>query len=366
MYIHQTKCWPHFTFDQSVLNTLLSHLRLKQGRLLGYAASIGFEIQDDAILKTITMDVLKSSEIEGILIHPEQVRSSIARKLGLDIGGLIPSDRNVDGMVEMLLDGTQHYEEKLTKERLLKWHTMLFPTEYSGSYKILVGTWRDDSTGPMQVVSGAMGKEKVHFQAPDAPLLENEMLSFLDWFNGEERTDAIIKAGIAHLWFVTIHPFDDGNGRIARALTDMLLARSEGSPQRFYSMSAQIREQRKQYYDLLEETQWGNMDITKWLLWFINCMDKAIDASNETLKDTFAKAKFWQNNLSAIVNERQKFMINKLLDDFYGSLTSSKWAKMTKSSSDTALRDIQDLISKGILEKDPETGGRSTNYLIKL
>lgn len=365
MYVHKKTHWPNFTFDITALSHALGEVRHKQGKLWGYVASMGFVIKDEALLKTITQDVLKSSEIEGVLINPEQVRSSVARKLGLDIVGLVPSDRNVDGVVEMLLDATQNYAQMLTANRLCGWHSALFPNGYSGMYKILVGQWRDDSTGPMQVVSGAMGREKVHFEAPSADKLDAEMGSFLAWFNKSDQLDPVLKAGIAHFWFVTIHPFDDGNGRMARALTDMQLARSEGDSQRFYSLSSQIREQRKGYYEILEKSQKSGLDITEWLMWFINCLDKAIDASNETLKDTFAKANFWQKHQQTILNERQKTMLNKLFYDFYGALSSSKWAKITKTSPDTALRDIQDLVIKGILVKDEMSGGRSTNYVLK-
>ncbi len=327
-------------------------------------SSLGFVMKEEAILDTVTLDVLKTSEIEGVFVNPDQVRSSVARQLGMDIAGLVPSDRHVEGVVEMMLDATQQYDKPLTKARLLGWHASLFPDGTSGMYKIDVGDWRKDETGPMQVVSGAMGRESVHFQAPDAARLEGEMETFLDWFNNSNNLDPVLKAAIAHLWFVTIHPFDDGNGRIARALTDMQLARAEESNQRFYSMSAQIRVQRKEYYDILEKTQKGTLDITEWLLWFFNCLLSAIAASNETLKDVFYKAQFWQKHAVISLNERQRLMINKLFDSFFGSLTSSKWAKMTKCSADTALRDIQDLINKDVLEKEP-AGGRSTNYHLK-
>lgn len=313
------------------------------------------------MLKTLTLDVVKSSEIEGEILNPDQVRSSLARRLGLDISGLIPSDRNVEGVVEMMLDATQHSEKPLNKERLSGWHAALFPTGRSGMYKIEVGGWRKDETGPMQVISGAMGKERVHYQAPDAMALEKEMSSFMVWFNDKDQLDPLIKAGLAHLWFVTIHPFEDGNGRIARAITDMQLARADGIKQRFYSLSAQIRLVRKAYYDVLEKTQKGNLDITEWLLWFLNCLMDALKATDQTLAIVLTKAKFWEKHATLNFNDRQKLMLNKLLDGIEGKLTSSKWAKITKCSADTALRDIADLISKQILCKEGK-GGRSTNY----
>ncbi len=364
MYVHQKRNWPNFTYDLDALTVALGDVRHKQGKLWGLVNNMGFVIKDETLLKTITQDVIKSSEIEGVLINLEEVRSSVARKLGLNVGGLVPSDRSTDGVVEMMVDATQNHASPLTKERLFAWHSSLFPFGKSGHYQIEVGKWRDDSTGAMQVVSGAMGKEHVHFEAPAATKLEAEMTQFLEWFNKNDRLDPVLKAGIAHFWFVTIHPFDDGNGRIARALTDMQLARSEGDSQRYYSLSSQIRIERKAYYELLEKCQRGNLDISDWLEWFVNCMNKALDASNEALKDTFAKAQFWQNHQQTSLNERQRFMLNKLFDDFFGSLSSSKWAKMAKTSPDTALRDIQDLINKGILIKDENAGGRSTNYVL--
>lgn len=365
MYIHQSSFWPHFTFELEALNQALGNVRNKQGKLWGYMSSIGFTLKDEAMLSTLTLDILKSSEIEGVFVNPDQVRSSVARKLGLEVAGLIPSDRNIDRLVEMMLDATQNYSLPLTAERLYGWQSALFPTGMSGMYNIVVGKWRDDSTGPMQVVSGAMGRERVHFQAPDAAILDTEMESFLDWFNSENQLDPVLKSAIAHLWFVTIHPFDDGNGRIARAIADMQLARADGDSQRFYSMSAQIRLQRKEYYEILEKTQKGNLDITEWMIWYLNCLDKALDASHETLKHTFAKAKFWQIHQYKPLNERQRTMIAKLFDDFFGNLTTSKWAKMAKCSPDTALRDIQDLIQKNMLIKE-EAGGRSTHYVLQL
>lgn len=309
------------------------------------------------------MDVIKSSEIEGEVLNRDQVRSSIARRLGIDIAGAVVADRYVEGVVEMMLDATQKYQEELTEDRLFGWHAALFPTGRSGVYKITVGGWRSAVGGPMQVVSGTMGKEKVHFEAPEAIRLSNEMKMFLNWFNHDQQNDPIMKAAIAHLWSVTIHPFDDGNGRITRALTDMLLARADQSRQRFYSMSAQILREKKEYYYLLEKTQKGNLDITNWIIWFLDCLSHSMDHSEETIAGVFDRNRFWQHHVEISLNARQKQMIDKLLEDFFGNLTSSKWARMTKVSSDTALRDIQDLINKGILIKEQD-GGRSTNYTL--
>jgi Fic family protein len=323
--------------------------------------SLGFELQNEALLDTLTLDVLKSTEIEGEFLNPEQVRSSIARKLGMELAGAVPSDRNVDGMVDMMMDATQNCFEPLTADRLFGWHSALFPSGRSGMYKILVGNWREDSSGPMQVVSGALGREIVHFQAPDSSKLPAEMERFLNWFNAEPDTDEVIKSAVAHLWFVTVHPFDDGNGRITRALTDMLLARSDRSTQRFYSMSAQIRLARKSYYDILEKTQRGDLDITDWLIWFLDCLLKSLKSTESVLAKVLQKANFWQIHASSSLSDRQKMMLNKLFDGFEGKLNTSKWAKITKTSTDTALRDIQDLVNKDILKKE-EAGGRSTNY----
>lgn len=364
MYIHQTTNWPSFTWETSSLALLLNEVHLKQGKLLGSMEKMGFDLQNEAVLQTLTQDVIKTSEIEGEKLNAEQVRSSIARRLGIDIGGLIPSDRNVDGIVEMMLDATQNYNVELTDDRLFGWHSSLFPTGRSGLSKIVVGKWRNnEKDDPMQVVSGAMGKEKVHYQAPDSARLENEMLLFLRWFNNENQIDPIVKAGIAHLWFVTIHPFDDGNGRISRAIADMQLARADQTPRRFYSMSAQIRLERNKYYGILERTQSGTLDITPWLDWFLSCLGRSIDATATTLNSVMLKSTIFGNEEAGRFNERQKLMLNKFMDGFDGKLTSSKWAKIAKCSQDTAARDIQDLINKGILKKDT-AGGRSTNYLL--
>lgn len=339
----------------------LGEARNKQGRLLGKMESLGFSLQDEAVLHTLTLDIIKSSEIEGEFLDIAQVRSSIARKLGIDIAGAVESDRHVEGIVEMMLDAAQRYELPLTKERLFGWHSAMFPTGWSNLSKIIVAGWRNDTTGPMQVVSGPMGKENVHFQAPGSDRIEPEIEKFLRWIENETDIDPVLKASIAHLWFVTIHPFEDGNGRIARAITDMLLARSDKSIRRFYSMSAQIRVERKQYYEILEKTQKGNTDITEWILWFLQCLINAIDSTEIVLSKILYKAKFWKLHSATIINDRQHRVINRLLDGFDGKLTTSKWGKLNKCSQDTALRDIQDLIRKNILQKETE-GGRSTHY----
>jgi Fic family protein len=365
VYIHQFTDWPHFQWDEQKLTPLLAEVRHRQGRLLGRMEGLGFKLQAEANLHTITLDVLKSSEIEGEKLNPDQVRSSIARRLGMDVAGLIPADRHVEGIVEMMLDATQDYKATLSDKRLFDWHAAMFPTGRSGMHKIVVGSYRDNpKTDPMQVVSGPMGREKVHFEAPEAYLLEAEMKKFINWFNSEKKTDPVLKAAIAHLWFVTIHPFDDGNGRITRAITDMQLSRADNSSQRFYSMSAQIRLERNAYYNILEKTQKDSLDITAWIDWFLQCLGRAIANTDETLAVVLNKARFWEKHKEASLNERQKLMLNKLLDGFEGKLTSSKWAKITKTSQDTAGRDINDLLEKDILIKEP-SGGRSINYLLK-
>jgi len=364
IYIHQLPHWPRFTWKQEQVTPVLAEVRHRQGRLLGRMEGMGFRLQAEANLQTLTLDVLKSSEIEGELLDAGQVRSSIARRLGMDIAGLIPVDRHVEGVVEMMLDATQQYRQALSADRLFGWHAALFPTGRSGMYKITVAAWRDNKEDdPMQVISGAMGKEKIHFQAPDAGRLEEEMTHFINWFNEDTTMDGVLKAGIAHLWFVTIHPFDDGNGRIARAIADMQLSRADASAQRFYSMSTQIRKERSTYYNILEATQKGSMDITVWLTWFLQCLGRALEATDETLALVLKKARFWEKHAATILNERQQLLLNKLLDNFEGKLNTSKWAKIAKTSQDTALRDIQDLINKNILTKEPG-GGRSTGYVL--
>jgi Fic family protein len=361
MYIHERPEWPKLHWNSETLTRLLADVRHRQGRLLGQMDGLGFRLREEAVLRTLTEDVVKSSEIEGQELDPAAVRSSIARRLGMDIGGLVHADHNVEGVVEMMLDATRNYDQGLTEERLFGWHASLFPTGPSGMRRIRVGAWRDGSHGPMQVASGPFGRERVHFEAPTDERVEREMKDFLDWFDGGPEVDPVLKAGIAHLWFVTIHPFDDGNGRIARAIADLCLARSERSSQRFYSMPAQIRQERGGYYDMLERTQKAETDITQWLTWFLECLGRAIDGAETLLAGVLAKARFWEGLGASPVNERQRLILNKLLDSFEGKLTSSKWAKLTKSSQDTAQRDITDLVQRGILVRSTE-GGRSTSY----
>jgi Fic family protein len=323
--------------------------------------ALGFNVRDEAVLRTLTQDVIKTSEIEGETLDAEQVRSSIARRLGMDIGGLTPADRHVEGVVEMMLDATRLYDQPLTCERLFSWQSALFPTGRSGMNRINVGAWRDDRTAPMQVVSGPVGRERVHFEAPAAERLDEEMRLFLDWFNADVTIDPVLKAAQAHLWFVTIHPFDDGNGRMARAIADMCLARSEESSQRFFSMSAQIRLERADYYGILERTQQGSLDITEWMEWFLGCLTRAIDAAQATLTGVMARARFWERLRDFSLNDRQRLVITRLLDGFDGNLTTSKWAALTTASQDTALRDILQLVEHGVLVRNP-AGGRSTSY----
>ncbi|MDO9372131.1 MAG: Fic family protein [Gammaproteobacteria bacterium] len=360
-YIHQLKGWPKFRWSQERLAERLAAVRHRQGRLIGRMEALGFTLRAEAVLQTLTEEVIKSSEIEGEIFDKEQVRSSLARRLGMDAGALAPADRHVEGVVEMMLDATQKFDAPLTAKRLYDWHAALFPTGRSGMTPIRAGAWRDDSTGPMQIVSGPVGRERVHYEAPPAKQLNREMRVFLAWFNGKESMDAVLKAAVAHLWFVTIHPFDDGNGRIARAVADMMLARSENSPQRFYSMSAQIRVERKAYYDILEVTQKGGLDITDWLEWFLGCLGRAVDGAETILATVFKKARFWEMRNGEHFNNRQRKILSRLLDGLEGKLTSSKWASLGKCSQDTASRDIDDLVKRGILVKDP-AGGRSTSY----
>lgn len=364
MYVYQNQNWPIFEWNSEKLLPLLSYVRNKQGRLIGKMGALGFELRNEANLEMLTQEIIKSTEIEGEFLDREQVRSSIARRLGLEISGLVYSERNVDGIVDLMLDATRNYDKELNKKRLFTWHISLFPTGQSGMYTIIAGNWRNDSTGPMQVVSGVLGKEKVHYQAPPATQIENEMRIFFDWFNLEQNTDLVIKAAIAHLWFVTIHPFEDGNGRIARALSDMLLARSDEQSYRFYSMSTQIRKERNSYYDILEKTQRSGLDITNWLEWFLNCLMHAIDNSEKLLEKIIYKHSFWIKHSRVNINDRQRKILNMLMEDFEGVLNTTKWAKIGKCSQDTALRDMQDLIEKGILVKSLQ-GGRSTNYELK-
>lgn len=361
VYIHEQEDWPRFRWSEGATSGPLAAVRHRQGRLIGHMEALGFDLRTEAVLATLTEDVVKSSEIEGERLDKEQVRSSIARRLGLDIGALTPVDRNVEGVVEMMLDATQNHARPLTETRLFDWHASLFPTGRSGMTRIAVGAWRDASAGPMQVVSGPYGRERVHFEAPNAGRLPEEMTAFLAWFEGETGIDPVLKSAVAHLWFVTIHPFEDGNGRIARAIADMALARSEGSPQRFYSLSAEIQSERKGYYAVLERTQRGDLDITEWITWFLACLDRAIDGAEAVLGTVLRKARFWRRMEGQPLHDRQRAMINRLLDGFEGKLTSSKWARLTKVSPDTALRDINDLVARGFLVRD-EAGGRSTSY----
>lgn len=360
-YIHELSDWPRFRWDGERLATPLAVARHLQGRLVGQMGALGFRAREEAVVLTLTEDVLKSSEIEGEKLDADQVRSSVARRLGIDIGGLPAADRHVEGVVEMMLDATQHHDEPLTTERLFGWHASLFPTGRTGMHRITVGAWRDDVTAPMQVVSGPVGGERVHFEAPAAERLEKEMLRFLDWFNNDASTEPVLKAALAHLWFVTIHPFDDGNGRMARAIADMSLARSEGSSQRFYSMSAQIRDERGDYYGILERTQKETLDVTAWMEWFLGCLTRAIEGAHAALAGVIEKARYWEKLRDVPLNERQRLVINRLLGGFDGKLTTSKWAALTKSSNDTALRDIQQLVDRGVLVRSP-AGGRSTSY----
>ena len=360
-YIHELRDWPRFRWTDEKLAARLAAVRHHQGRLIGRMEGLGFKLRAEAILPSLTEEVIKSSEIEGEVLDRDQVRSSIARRFGMDIGGLTPVDRSVEGVVEIMLDATQSFDLPLTRERLYGWHAALFPTGRSGLKKIDVGRWRSDKDGPMQVTSGYAGKERVHFEAPAAERLGVEMGGFLEWFNANSELDPVIEAAIAHLWFVTIHPFDDGNGRIARAIADMALARSERTSWRFYSMSTQIRAERGAYYDILEAVQKGDLDITAWLEWFLGCLDRAFDRAEVTLVSVLAKARFWEVNAEAKLNDRQRLIVNRLLNGFEGKLTSSKYATLAKCSQDTAIRDIDDLIGQDILTKDPG-GGRSTSY----
>lgn len=362
-YIHELDGWPHLAWNRERLLAPLASVRHHQGRLIGRMEGMGFSLRNEAVLQTLTQDVLKSSDIEGEKLDKDQVRSSIARRLGLDIGGLIPADRHVDGVVEMTLDATQRYAAPLTKERLWAWHAALFPTGYSGMARIAVAQWRSDESGAMQVVSGAPGWETIHYQAPASRRLPGEMQAFLKWFNGEQAIDPVVKAGLAHFWFVTVHPFEDGNGRIARAIADMALARSENCAQRFYSMSAQIRQERAVYYEMLENSQKGGLDVTPWLQWFLGCLDRALTGAEGTLAGVMRKARFWEKHAGESLNERQRDIVNRLFDGFEGKLTSSKWAEFAGCSQDTASRDIAALVQCGILVKEPG-GGRSTSYTL--
>ena len=362
-YIHELPEWPTFTWSHAALAAQLGAVRHHQGRLIGRMEGLGFQLRAEAVLQSLTEEVLKSSEIEGEVLDRDQVRSSLARRLGMDIGALTPVDRDVEGVVEMMLDATQNYAAPLTKERLFGWHAALFPTGRSGMTKIRVGAWRTAESGPMQVVSGPIGRERVHFEAPHADIVDREMRAFLTWFNAKDAIDPVLFAAVAHLWFVTIHPFEDGNGRIGRAIADMALARSEGSPRRFYSLSAQIRIERKPYYDHLEAAQHGDLDITPWIAWFLDCLDRAFAGSESILSSVLKKARFWEVHAGAPLSDRQRTVVNHLLNGFEGKLTSSKYAALAKCSQDTASRDIDDLVGRGVLVKE-QAGGRSTSYVL--
>lgn len=362
-YIWQLNDWPNWRYDLSALAGAMAEVSRAQGLLIGRLADVGMALRDQASLAALTEDVVKTSEIEGETLNVASVRSSIARRLGVDIGALAPVDRHVEGVVDMVLDATVNSASPVTRERLFGWHAALFPTGYSGLNRIRVGAWRDDTDGPMQVVSGPIALQRVHFQAPPAERLDREVTRFLDWVNADTPELPLIKAGLGHLWFVTLHPFDDGNGRIARAMGDLLLARADGAPQRFYSLSAQIQRERKAYYDILERAQKGSMDVTAWLAWFLDALHRAVEQAHVTLDAVLAKARFWQRWATTPLNERQVKLLNRLLDGFEGKLTSSKWAAIAKCSPDTALRDINDLLARGILRKS-DAGGRSTSYAL--
>jgi len=361
MFIHEQTEWPNFRWDEAGLASLLAQVRHCQGLLLGRMASLGVDLQQEASLLIRTQDAVSTSRIEGEILNTASVRSSLARQLGLEIAGAIPSERTVDGLVEVLIDATRNYAEPLSEERLFGWHAALFPAGRSGMHRITVGDWRNDEKGPMQVVSGPLGRQKVHFQAPGHARLHTEMRRFLIWFNAPDRTDPVMKSAIAHFYFVTLHPFDDGNGRIARAIGDMQLARSEKTEFRFYSMSAQIQREKNTYYDTLESCQKGTLDLSAWIAWYLHCLMRAVEAAESILLSVTGKASFWRHHASVSLNDRQSTMLNRLLDGFDGKLTSSKWAKIAKCSQDTAQRDINDLIAKSILEKSAASG-RSTNY----
>jgi len=361
MYIHELERWPDFTWDERRLFPLLAQVRHAQGRLLGRMEALGFQTREEATLQALTHDVVHTSEIEGEKLDARQVRSSLARRMGLDIGALLPTDRAVEGIVEVLLDATRHHAAELTEDRLFAWHAALFPTGRSGLRQLVVGGWRTARSGDMQVVSGPLGRETVHFEAPRHDRVPMEMQRFIRWANADAGIDPVLKSALAHFWFVTIHPFEDGNGRLARAIADMMLARSEAVPQRFYSMSAQIQRERSDYYLVLESCQKGDLDVTEWLAWFLGCMGRAMEASEEMLADVLRKARFWGRHAGASFNERQRKVLNRVLDGFQGKLTTSKWAKLAPCSPDTALRDIGDLVARGILSK-AEAGGRSTSY----
>ena len=360
-YIHDHPEWPNFLWDTEALSVPLAAVRHRQGLLLGRLGTLGLNLRTEASLTTLTSDVVQSSAIEGEALPPDQVRSSIARRLGLQTAGLPEPSRQVEGVVEMMLDATQRHSKPLTRQRLFGWHASLFPTGHSGMHPITTGAWRTSESGPMRVVSGPVGRERVHFQAPDAPRIEAEMAAFLDWFNGAPAIDPVLLAGTAHLWFVTIHPFEDGNGRIARAIADMALARADGTQERFYSMSTRIQQERKAYYQRLEATQRGDLDISPWLAWFIACLDRAITDADTALAGVLQRADFWQRAQRHPLNDRQRRVLERLSGTFEGFLTNAKYATLSKCSPDTALRDIRELLEWGLLARNA-SGGRSTSY----
>lgn len=363
-WVHELDVWPDLAWDESALAADLGTVRNRQGRLLGRMESLGFDLQTEAHFKAMVDEVVKTAAIEGERLELDEVRSSLARYLGMDIAGLPQPSREVDGVVEMMIDATQHYEKALSAKRLYGWHAALFPTGWSGRYQIKVGGWRTADAGPMQVVSGALGNERVHFEAPEAGRLKGEMSAFIKWYNQQSHLDAVLKAALAHFRFVTIHPFDDGNGRIARAIAEMSLTRSDGTPRRFYSMSAQLEAERKDYYQQLETAQRGNGDITHWMSWFLGCFDRCLDAADKRLESVLRKARIWKRANEGSINERQRLVLNRMLDQAWeGNLTNAKYAKLAKCSGDTALRDIGDLLERNILIKNPG-GGRSTSYRI--
>ena len=361
MYIWEQRGWPRFTWDDGGLLEPLAAARLKQGRLLGGMAGLGFDLKLEAQLEALTEDVVKSSEIEGEILDRDGVRSSLARRLGLPAAAIAPADRRIEGVVEMMLDATENYRTLLTSERLFGWQAALFPTGYSGMHRIKTGAWRDDVEGPMQVVSGPIGRQRVHYQAPPARRLDAEMQAYLEWFNRRSDPEGLLRAGLAHLWFVTIHPFEDGNGRVARAIADQALAQSEGSGQRFYSMSSQIRKERSDYYDVLESAQKGTLDVTDWLVWFLDCLSRAIDGAGSACAEVLRKAGFWQRYAREPFTRRQKAVLNRFLDGFEGKLTARKWAAIGKCSIPTAQRDINELVEREILRRNPG-GSKNTSY----
>ena len=361
LYIHEHPDWPNLTWRQDELIELLANVRHQQGILLGRMESLGFDLRQEAELNAVTEGVVKTSEIEGEILNPDEVRSSVASRLGIDIGGMVPIRRDVGGIVDLMIDATAHCEQPLTPERLFGWHSLLFPTGWNNRGRITVGAWHKPGDGPMRVVSERGRSETIHFEAPSEDKLDQEMQKFLEWFNTSTNTDNVLKAALAHLWFVTIHPFDDGNGRIARAIADLALARSDNTPQRFYSMSAQIRKERHDYYSILELTQKGTVDVTNWMIWFLDCLQRAIKSAQDTVATAIARVKFWDGISDLSINDRQRKVLRRLINGFEGKLTTTKWTKMTKCSQDTALRDITDLIQKSVLERS-QSGGRSTSY----